>query len=61
MIVTTTPSVEGRPVHNKVFDDREAGRTPWFHRDSVTLVEPAHMKLTGGDTLIRPVWMSVDV
>lgn len=53
--------VERVTVNRQVTDYGERSRTPRLDGDSVAVVELTHMELAGGDTLHRPVGMTVDV
>ncbi len=48
-------------VYHQVADNREAGRTPRFNSDGVTIVETADINLTSSSTCCRSVRMTIDV
>ena len=54
--------IEGTTVDHTVLDDREGSRTPRLDGDDITIVEAAHIQLTGGSaTLGESVRRTIDV
>ncbi len=53
--------VEGGTVYDKVANDWESLGAPRFNPNLVTIVELAHVELTGGDTVVVAVGTAVDV
>src|SRR5690554_404189 len=53
--------VEGGAVHNQVLNHGETGRTPGLYDDGFTVLELAHVQLTGRNVVVGPVGATVDV
>ena len=53
--------VESGAVHHKVADDGEGLGTPRLNPDLIAIMELAHVKLAGGDTIVVAVGAAIDV